>query len=332
MRKLLLIIMAMLLAGPSQSALAQSGEGSALTQLSTRFLEGYEQQDTLDVFDQILATLTPVDPQPSAFYPTSEIRPLTMAVLALETAEGVRDRVRYRISYGIEQFPDAASQVPFPVSFIQVDRFSLGSAIREDAIESYGQENVAPPEAFDVGPHVSWRLVTAPVMGTRADIVAAGRTELSDAQAQDMTCLGSPCLSPVMAVESAAPWGPEEETPLDTDPVPFEVERAGLLTPAAAIDQLTSESDFAEAGQFRKIPEVPEPLLEVVIDINLAQDSVLDAGMRRDGLMDDSVAAIWRRLIVIPMGENAQTPTAYRAEAFECHRSERFPPAGGLCP
>jgi Ca-activated chloride channel family protein len=303
-----------------------------LERLSARFLEGYEEQDTLQVLDQVLANLEPVNSQSSVFLPSAQIRPLTMAVLALEAAEGVRDRVRYRITYGIEPFPDLASRVPYPVSFIQVDRFSLGSAIRQDAIDSIGAEYVGPHEAFDVGPHVSWRFVTRPMQGAASDIVAVGRIELSEAQAQGWTCLNNPCLSPVMELGNAALWSVEKETPLNTALVPFEVARADLLTPAAAIDELTGENNFGEVGQFRALPDLPDPFLEAVIEIGLAQDSVLDAGLLRSGLKDDSISAIWQRLIIIPMGKNAQTPTAYRAKTYECQRGSQFPPEGGLCP
>lgn len=313
-------------------ASGSAGEGDPLERLLIRFMEGYDEQDSLQVLDQIHAILEPNGAQSSVFQPSAEIRPLTMAVLALESAEGARDRVRYRITYGIEQISNPPKHSALPLSFIQVDRFSLGSAIRQEAIASYGAENVSAPDAFDVGPHVSWRLITRPVQGMMSDIVAAGRSELSNTQAQDMICLNSPCLSPVMALDSTAPWGKEEKTRLDAGPVPFQVVRSGLLTPAAAIDTLTRASDFGEAGQSSEAPEVPDPFLEAVIEINLAQDSLLDAGMRQGGLMDDSVAAIWRRLVIIPMGENAQTPTAYQAEAYECQRGPQFPPAGGLCP
>ena len=313
-------------------ASSPSDVSNPLESLSARFLEGYEEQDSLQVLDQVLARLEPMNAQSSVFLPSAQIRPLTMAVLALEAAEGVRDRVRYRITYGIEQLPDQPNNIPYPVSFIQVDRFSLGAAIRQEAIESYGVENVGSPDTFDVGPHVSWRLVTRPVQGTRSDIMAAGRTELSETQAQGMTCLGSPCLSPVMELDSAAPWGAEEETQLNAESVPFQVTRSGLLTPAATIDQLTRESDFGETGRFREPPDLPDPFLEAVIEIDLAQDAVLDAGLRHGGLMDDSVAAIWRRLIIIPRGESAQTPMAFRAKAYECQRGPQFPSKGNLCP
>lgn len=324
--------MAAFLTGAAHYDSAQSTRGDPLSELSTRFMEEYETHDTVHVLDQILATLKPVNPQSSPSLPSAQIRPLTMVILAFETVEGERDRVHYRISYGIEQLPDQPNNFPYPVSFIQVDRFSLGSAIRQGIIESSRGEHIGPPEAFDVGPHVSWRLITRPVQGTKSDIFAAGRTELSETQAQGMTSLGNPCLSPLADLENAAPWGVAEEISLNADPVPFQIARAGLLTPAAAIAELTRESNFGEGGQFRAPSDLPDPFLEAVIEINLTQDSSLEVGIRRHGLMDGSIAAIWRRLIVIPMGKNVQTPTAYRADAYECRRGPQFPPGGGLCP
>lgn len=331
MRILLSTLLAASLIAAASWVAASPGQTSPLDTLSERYLEGYEARDGEQVVLEIIDTLEPLSSKPSAFLPTSDISPLVMAILALENAEGPRDRVRYRITYGIEGIPNPPKSSPLPLSFIQVDRFSLGAAIRQDVIDSYGAEHVAPAEAFDAGPHVSWRLITRPVQGTRADILAAGRVELSDTQAQEMICMNGPCLSLDLSLESAAPWGEMQEVPLEQD-VPYTVERAGLLTPAAAIDQLTSDSGFSEAWQSREVPELPAPLLEAVIEINLAQDSALDAGMRRSGLMDDSVAAIWRRLVVMPTGENAQTPMVYRAEAYECHRGPQFPPSGRLCP
>lgn len=314
-----------------REATGPSGEGDPIDTLSARFLDGYAPQDTLQVFDQILAALDPVDPQPSVFFASARIEPLTMAVLALETAEGQRDRVRYRITYGIEGIPNPPKHSPLPLSFIQVDRFSLGSAIRQEAIDSHGAEHVAPPEEFDAGPHVSWRLITRPVQGTTADIVAAGRTEISDAQAQKMTCLNNPCLSSGMDVQDAASWGAEEKMTPNPEPVPFQVRRDGLLTPAAAIDDLTRERNFDEQGQQRENPNLPDPFFEAVIEINLAQDSMLDAAMRMGGLKDDSIAAVWRRLVVIPSAENVRIPQRYRAEAYECHGGLKFPPEGRFC-
>lgn len=331
MRNLAPIVMTAFLTGAAPYASAQSTGSNPLSELSNRFMEGYETHDTVQVIDQILAALKSVNPQSSPFLPSAQIRPLTVAILAFETSEGERDRVRCRISYGIEQLTDQPNNFPYPVSFIQVDRFSLGSAIHQGLIESSEGEHIAPPEAFDVGPHVSWRLITRPVQGTKSDIVAAGRTELSETQAQGMTCLGPPCLSPVVDLENAAHWSVEEKKP-HADPVPFQHERAGLLPPTAAIDQLTRESDFGEVGRFRAPSDLPDPFLEPVIEINLAQDSALDAGMRQAGLMDDSFAVIWQRLIVIRMGKNARMPTAYRADAYECRRGRQFPPGGGFCP
>jgi Ca-activated chloride channel family protein len=331
MRNLIPIMIAAVLTGPAPLAFAQSSGDDPLEAMAVKFLEGYEVQNSQQVLQQIEAQLDPADAHQSVFLPTADISPMAMAILALEAVEGTRDRVRYRVTYGIEQIPNPPKYSPLPLSFIQIDRFSLGSAIRQDAITSYGAENVAPPEAFDVGPHVSWRLITGPVMGNRAVVHAIGRIALSDAQVQDMTCLKVLCLSSNMNIESAAPWGEMKETSLNLE-VAYPVARAGLLTPAAALEQLTNGDDFAKAGRPRDVPGLPDPLLEAVIEINLAQGSVLDAGMRRGELMDDSVTALWKRITVLPTGEDAATPTTYVASAYECGRGPQFPPNGGLCP
>ncbi|HSH49269.1 MAG TPA: hypothetical protein VK991_11855 [Halomonas sp.] len=331
MRRLVSIILAAALIAPAFWATAQASGSDTLASLSSRFLNGYDSHDGRQIVLQISDALKPLNPEPSAFPPTARVSPLAMAMLALENTEGQRDRVRYRITYGIEQVPNPPKYSPLPLSFIQIDRFSLGAAIRQSLIDAYGAEHVAPPEAFDAGPHVSWRLITRPVQGARADILAAGRAELSDAQAQEMPCLNGPCLSLDMELERAAPWGELQEVPLTLD-APYPVMHSGQLTPAAAIEQLTGSDRLSDTGPVRETPGLPEPLLEAVIDINLAQDSALDARMRRGGLMDDSVAAIWKRLVAIPPGANAEIPKGYQAKIYECRRGPQFPPDGGLCP
>ena len=65
----------------------QSRKGDPLGRLSARFLEGYQSRETLQVLGQILSTLESESSQSSPFLPSHRIRPLTMAVLALEAAD-----------------------------------------------------------------------------------------------------------------------------------------------------------------------------------------------------------------------------------------------------
>lgn len=331
MQSLMPMMMAALLLVPTLWGIAHASEDDRQEALFSRFLEGYQRQDSLQVLDEIEAVLALEDPPQSVFLPSATIKPLAKAILALEAVEGERDRVRYRISYGIERIPHSAKPSLIPFSFIQIDRFSLGAAIRQEVIDAYGGEHVGPPAAFDVGPHVSWRLITRPVQGTWADIQAVGRIDLSEDRAQEMQCLNRLCLSTDISLADDIPHSEMQETALNLD-VPYPVVRAGLLTPAAVIAQLTKDVSFSEAGRQREVPDLPEPFLEAVIEINLAQDSALSSAMRWGGLMDDSVAAIWQLLNVIPMGEHAQTPMAYHAQAYECRRGAMFPENGEVCP
>ncbi|ART79774.1 hypothetical protein [Oceanisphaera avium] len=297
--------------------------------LFKEFLKGYEALDSLAVLDKIEANLA-LNKQPtSIFLASATINPLAKAMLALEAVEGVRDRVRYRISYGVESINNNLNANRIPMSFIQVDRFSLGQTIRQATIEDYGEQHVAPPSAFDVGPHVSWRMVTQPVQGTVADIQAIGRTELSQSKALKMQCFTVPCLS-------LLDWSPPvhhteaQPTPLAIT-APFQVIRQGILSPAAAITQLIHELDITEVENYHDTPQLPEPVIEAIIDINLGQDTGMVAALRRSHLMDDSVSAIWRLISVMPQ-DTELAPRLVQSEGVECQRGQRFPAGGELCP
>lgn len=334
MRQLLpLLTLAALLTAPVSGAMATSEQNNPMDTLTQRYLEGYDPHDGEQIMLDIIEALEPLNPEPSVFLPTSDISPLAMGILALENAEGPRDRVRYHITYGLADIPKHQRYGTLPVSFVQIDRYSMGATIRQDVIDSYGGEYVAPPEEFDVGPHVSWRLVTRPIQGTRALIVAAGRRELTDAQAQQATCLNTPCLFYGMRPEeNQLPWSDTEEAPQALD-VAYPTARNGLLTPAAAMEQLTSGARYSAGEQNRAAGSPPEPFLEAIIEINLGQDAAMMARMRRGGLMDDSIAANWKQIFVMPSAEDYQTPSVHHSETYECGRGKnKFPEKGRYCP
>lgn len=307
---------------------ASAGE-DVMPMLADDFMSGYARMDAVQVLDRITAGLAPSN---SVFLPHADINPLALAILALDNVDGPRDRVRYRITQGIAPIPNPPKASPLPLSFIQVDRLSLGGAIRDELAAAHGAGIVAPPEAFDVGPHVSWRLVSAPVMGMRADIHAIGRRDIPDNEAATMSCLGSPCLFTGMSVFDLVPWGPEAPGGSMPDR-PYAVMKGGLPTPAAMLDMLTDDRSFAapETDGPVVLSSPPEPFLEAVIEVNLATDSVIASAMRLDGGLDDSVAAEWNLLSALPT-DQAAMPAFYRAETYACHRGPEFPPPGGLCP
>lgn len=297
--------------------------------LTRKFMSGYTDMDAAQVLERITAGLAPSN---SALLPHSDIRSTAMAILALESGDGPRDRVRYRITQAIAPIPNPPKASPLPLSFIQVDRFSLGAGIREELAAAHGADIVAPEEAYDVGPHVSWRLVSAPIMGMRANLHAAGRREIPDDEAASLSCLGSPCLFTGMSTFDLAPWGTEAVAGPVPDR-PYSAMANGLPKPAVMMEMLTGPVGFRarETDGPVNLSRLPEPFLEVVIEVNLATDFVISAAMRKDGGLDDSIDAEWLLLTAMP-GEDATTPAIYEAETYSCHRGPEFPPADEYCP
>lgn len=270
----------------------------------------------------------------SLFQPAAELGPIPLSVQALDALEPALERTRYRVRYGVDwvapnEQTDSAGGQPVPVSYIEVTRFNLGPALREDLIKSLGQANVADEQAFGVGPHTSWRFVTRPIMGNRAMIVSAGRTEIDDKAARNEMCLGSPCLDIASVINGAAPWSemqavePRPSSPLAGSP-------QLMTSPAAAINQLLGDVDSIEVDRPAGAPSRPDWSIEAVIESNLGQDIGTDAAYRWGNLLDDSIGTLWQRLSTIGMG--AEQPTVFRAEAFECIRGPAFAAPGEFCP
>lgn len=283
---------------------------------------GYVPLDADEVWQRINHAL-PADPD-ALFLPAAGLGPIPVAVLALEASEPAVQRVRYRVRYGthwVQASPDGAPQ---PLGTVEVVRFNLGPAIREELIHSLGSDAVGDAEEFGIGPHVGWRIVTRPVMGSRAIVMAAGRIEVDEARAGEETCLGAPCLDVAPLIEGAAPWGDME---------PGSAGPAGIagdaMTAPGALALLLGEVDSIEADAEPGTPTIPTWAIEAVVEVNLGQDDGVDAAYRWGGLMDDSVAAMWERLAAFAAG---QQPAVFRASASECGRGGGFAPPGGLCP
>lgn len=316
-RSIVGLVAAVLAAGGMAPAAAQGNP-------SVRFVseDGYAPVDPDRLWDDMNAAISPADPD-SVFLPAAGIAPMPLAVLALDTAEPSLERVRYRLRFGTDWIDAPPSAAPLPVSYIEITRFNLGPAIREDLIGSLGADNVADAAAFGVGPHVGWRLVTQPVMGNRASIVAAGRMELDEQSASGETCLGIPCLNVGSVIEDAAPWS-------EMEPATPDGNTSEALVAYRAADLLLGEIDSIETDSPPTAPSVPDWAIEAVIEVNLGQVEGTELAYRWGGLLDDSVSAIWRRLATLSMG--GPDVMIFQAEAYECWRGPDFAPPGAFCP
>lgn len=256
----------------------------------------------------------------SVFLAAGSLSPLAKAVHALEALDGVVERARYSLTASLATGSDEV--------MIQLDRYDLGAAIRQELVDSIGEEHVAPAEKFGMGPHVSLRLVMTRVMGHEAMIVGAARKEIDELAAADGTCLLGACLELARSAEHVGQLEDLGEQYVESD-LPYQAERDGLPTPAALLDMLSdyaglvlydNEARFEFQGSNLQVAEA-------VIDSNLAQEGSVDGVMRVDALLDDSLAATWHRLVALP-GWSVGAPL-YGASALECRRGE---PTAGLCP
>lgn len=303
--------------------------GHTIDTLTQHFVlnDGYTQQSE----DRIVAALNErLNPSStaSALLPGSSLSPFVMAALVLTDNEATLSRVRYRIRYGTVDIDASPNASPISLSLIQIDRFNLGPLIRDALIAEVGPEHVAPPEAFGVGPHVSWRFLTRPLMGHRALPEAIARTEISDQHAQAMMCLGQACLSSGFVTDDAALWSQEDsqtEIPVDTV---YRVTQDHLLTPAAAIDLLSADL----SQEPRESVSDGEPFVEIVVEKNLGQDSSLQAAQREGAVMDDSIKAVWKLIRALP-SQDADGAYVFSDTAYECRRgADDFAQPGHYCP
>ncbi len=292
--------------------------------------DDYEALEDGDGYDTLNDQLTPIH-EGSAIPPSGRLSPFVLAVLMLQTHEASLDRVRYRIRYGMIHADTQPPKPPVPLSLIQVDRFNLGPEIRDQLVSEIGADQVAPEEEFGVGPHVSWRLITRPLMGHSALPEAVSRKTLSSDAANNAQCMGQSCTSLPSVVDEAAAWRNEGNTLQAPEEVTYEVTQNQLLTPAAAIDLLTSELQEGLNMEPRESASSGQPFIELVVETNLGQEQSLAAALHDNATMDDSIKGYWELLQALPGESQGQLPI-YSDRAFECRRGDvRFAPADGYC-
>lgn len=212
-----------------------------------------------------------------------DVSPIEKALLLLDAQEEPLTRTRYLLRYSQRSLDGV------PASFVQVERFNLGPAIRLETIEAYGADSVDEPEVFGVGPHVVWRFVTTPSAGSAAALVAAGRMEIEETAAATRSCLGRTCLA-FDTLDELADW--DEWVQMDEDlartAYPAIIDIDGQeLSPALQALELGIHAGLAEVGDAGitwTIPALPgpetgAPVIALVIDRNLGQEIMSDAAL-----------------------------------------------------
>lgn len=251
------------------------------------------------------------------------LAPLPMAVLAFDLAQTGPERVRYRLRMSTAWVQEVPRGPLVALNFVEVVRFNLGPAIRENLVAELGHDAVADAEAFGLGPHISYRVVTRPIPGEHAALIALAEAEIGEAEAQEALCLGQPCLIPFGIIDEIAPWG--ALAPQDGDGLLGKDEPVGVADIIAVL-----AGEVTEIERDGRDEAVPPHAIEIIVEVDLGQEEEIGAAMRWGDLLDDSVAALWER-VVVSAGQEEQGGLA-RASAFECARGPAFAAPGAYCP
>lgn len=267
-----------------------------------RFIDGdgFARQDAMAVDERLLSAYTP---PAGGMRPDEGTGPLEKALLLVETLEPALPRTRTMVRYG-----QMTNEEGTPFAFVTVERYNLGPATRAAVAEAYGEENTDTPEAFGIGPHVAWRIVTMPLMGQTAAIMETARREIPEAEAATADCGDRGCLAPDGTLDDGRAW---EEAGIEVAAATAYPPSGagGLSRPAHAMAELAIAMGYAEDSDGRSYwtgVEQPEaargtaPFLFGMVDDGLGQESAVDTVLGQTSLNDDSIAQLWMRRVEMP--------------------------------
>ncbi|MCC5961923.1 MAG: hypothetical protein JJU09_02250 [Rhodobacteraceae bacterium] len=296
----------------------EPGAPNDLADLFTQ-IEDYEPLDWEAVETRFLESTAGADTE--TFRAINRLGPMTRALLILEEEEDPQIHARYRIRYGMEKMgPFAPNAYTTPISFVQIDRFNMGPQRRE-----------ALPQD-DPAPHISYRMVMDTIQMRTARTFRLSRAEIDDDTAAAMSCLGISCLSMDFAADQApGGWDADPDAAITLTP-PYDLMAPDAThSPATVLDQLTIAHGFIGDQSNGRVnwsyPEAREgvsfgaPFIEVVIDVNLAQDFAVQGVLRDTHLNDTSLAELWHKVSSISSAD-PQAPLVSQAG----QRVQRSPP------
>lgn len=232
--------------------------------------------------------------------PGGNVGPLEKAVM-LAAMSMPSTRTRTQIEYGQLVTPESGS-----VSFITLAIYNLGPLIRQEAIQSYGEENVAGLEEFGEGDHMEWRFVFMPVMGNQAILLDVASRVIDDDEAATADCGGRPCLDLAASLDEVAQWEDMGAITLPDWPRPYPDMADTIATPEHAIAQLAVLGYWASAesgayswtgGEHPETARGITPYRFISIDRNLGQEASIDTVWHEIHLNDDELRELsFRRL------------------------------------
>lgn len=223
----------------------------------------------------------------SAFHPDAGLAAPVRALLLVEYLEGLLPHARYRVSWHVAPDPAAPGG---SLEHVEVQRFNLGPARREDLVASVPEGQLADAGSFGVGPDVAWRFAMAPRRGMRAGLEGAARRELSAEQSAAVDCLGVPCAGLQVPAGPAGEWRARGVSA----PSPgYAAASAHGPHPARVAEDLVAA--FGEEAEV-PLPLQGAPRFVFVISSNVDGQDLATLALARDGIvLDDDTGAVWVR-------------------------------------
>lgn len=213
--------------------------------------------------------------------PDSQMSPLEKALFYVELMEPPLKASRTFLRYG--QITTDGEDGPVPVSFIEVDRFNLGTTDE---------------------PHVAWRFNFVPQKGMAAWLQDALRQVISPQEAAGSNCLVAGCLEAKVSTEGSFAWK-AGTAPAGGWAVPYvsKTESGHAVSAFAAAEMAVALNIARVDGEdyLWRGPEQPEaitdgsPFLFFLEDRGVAADGVNDAIMGMIRLNDHAIAEMWTR-------------------------------------
>jgi hypothetical protein len=275
---------------PEGNAMRQEAEAQAFVQTTGYTLVNV---DTLSDKEYYSKNIFPDLHAAAMSMPDAGLDPVTKAVLQLDSREKPLPHARYRITYNMGYFPGAPE---VQRTSVEVARFNMGPAVRAGLQGSVPAENLADPQAFGIGPHVSWRFVMAPRMGMTAEIIGASRKVVPSGLAGILDCLGTPCLSPANPEGPSGKWRTVAPPSVDR---PTYRHRAGELErpPRVAQELLALAAPHGvEVAPYRP----GSPRMVFVISLNVGGQEEQVHGLLHDAfVMDDAVSSVWTQRLQV---------------------------------
>lgn len=263
-----------------------------------KFLDhpGYERHDPITLEQDLNAFWLDLE----TINPGGNVGPLEKALMLASMAMP-STRTRTQIEYG-----QLVTTETGPVSFITLTNYNLAPLIREEAIQSYGEENVAGLEEFGESDHMEWRFVFMPVMSNQAILLDVASRTINDDEAATADCGGRPCLDLAASLDDVARWEDMGAITLPDWPRPYPDISDAIATPEHAIAELAVLGYWANAesgayswtgGEHPEAARGITPYRFISIDRNLGQDVSIDTAWREIHLNDDELRELsFRRL------------------------------------